>query len=242
MGMFDEVLCNHKLFGVHRGETQQTKDLHWLGGLLDNYEITPSGRLEFLEYTVEDRSDPTLEGIERLFGMMTRIFTGGRRDMNYHGWLYLSCFGRAKFTDGTLVAFEPEPDQPSGSEQPDEAHKAAQAGERSGAECDPVPESRMEQSVDRRRLLLARGSEARNCQACTTWTLSLTSVRPTCAQNWHGASTSRWASTQMRSANCWMTGRLQRNGRGSSENPNELESFRMRIPVEPRLRLVRPRV
>ena len=143
MGMFDEVLCNHKLFGVHRGETQQTKDLHWLGGLLDNYEITPSGRLEFLEYTVEDRSDPTLEGIERLFGMMTRIFTGGRRDMNYHGWLYLSCFGRAKFTDGTLVAFEPEPDQPSGSEQPDEAHKAAQAGERSGAECDPVPESRM---------------------------------------------------------------------------------------------------
>lgn len=143
MGMFDEVLCNHELFGVHRGETQQTKDLHWLGGLLDNYEITPSGRLEFLEYTVEDRSDPTLEGIERFFGMMTRIFTGGRRDMNYHGWLYLSCFGRAKFTDGTLVAFEPEPEQPSGSEQPDEAHKAAQAGDGSGAECDPVPESRM---------------------------------------------------------------------------------------------------
>jgi hypothetical protein len=108
MGMFDEVLCNHELFGVHKGETKQTKDLHWLGGLLDNYEITPSGRLEFLEYTVEDRSDPTLEGIERLVGMMTRIFTGGRRDLNYHGWLHLSCFGSAKFTDGTLVAFEPE--------------------------------------------------------------------------------------------------------------------------------------
>ena len=143
MGMFDEVLCNHELFGVHKGETKQTKDLHWLGGLLDNYEITPSGRLEFLEYTVEDRSDPTLEGIERLFDMMTKIFTGGRRDLDYHGWLYLSCFGRAKFTDGALVAFEPEPDPRSRSEQPDEAHKAAQTGEGSGAECDPVPESRM---------------------------------------------------------------------------------------------------
>ena len=41
MGMFDEVLCNHELFGVHKGETHQTKDLHWLGGLLDKYEITP---------------------------------------------------------------------------------------------------------------------------------------------------------------------------------------------------------
>jgi hypothetical protein len=123
MGMFDEVLCNHELFGAHRGETQQTKDLHWLGGLLDNYEITPSGRLEFLEYTVEDRSNPTLESIERLFGMMTRIFTGGRRDLNYHVWLYLSCFGRAKFTDGTLVAFEPEPVQPRETEDPDDVGK-----------------------------------------------------------------------------------------------------------------------
>ena len=67
---------------------------------------------EFLEYTVEDRSDPTLKGIDRLWGMMTRIFTGGRPDLNYHGWLYLSCFGRAKFTDGTLVAFEPEHNPP----------------------------------------------------------------------------------------------------------------------------------
>jgi hypothetical protein len=27
MGMFDEVLCNHDLFGEHRGETHQTKSL-----------------------------------------------------------------------------------------------------------------------------------------------------------------------------------------------------------------------
>jgi len=85
MGLFDEVLCNHELFGAHKGETYQTKDLHWLGGFLDLYEITPSGRLEFLEYTVEDRSDPNATGIERMFGMMTRVFTGDRRDLNITG-------------------------------------------------------------------------------------------------------------------------------------------------------------
>jgi len=118
--MFDEVLCNHELFGEHKGETHQTKDLHWLGGLLEKYEITPSGRLEFLEYTTEDRNDPTLKGIARWGSSMTMVFTGGRRDLNYHGRLYLSCFGRAKFTDGTIIVFEPEPDQPRDSEGPDE--------------------------------------------------------------------------------------------------------------------------
>jgi hypothetical protein len=144
MGMFDEVKCNSDLFGVHKGETHQTKDLHWLGGLLDNYEITPSGRLEFLEYTVEVRSDPTLEGIARWCGSMTRVFTGGRRDLKYHGWLYLSCFGRAKFTDGTMVAFEPEPERPIESEDPDdEVGKATQNGEERGEfESDPNREFR----------------------------------------------------------------------------------------------------
>jgi hypothetical protein len=144
MGMFDEVICNHELFGVHKGETHQTKDLHCLGGLLDKYEITPSGRLEFLEYKTEDRSDATLEGIARWFGSMTMVFTGGRRDLNYHGWLNLSCFGRAKFTDGTLVAFEPEPNRPSESEDPDEADKVADSGEERGVfESDPNREFRM---------------------------------------------------------------------------------------------------
>jgi hypothetical protein len=139
--MFDEVLCNHELFGVHKGETHQTKDLHCRGGLLDNYEITPSGRLEFLVYTVEDRSDPTLMGIARLAGSMARVFTGGRRDLNFHGWLYLSCFGRAKFTEGTIVAFEPEPKWPIAPEHPDEADKAGE--ERDKFESDPNREFRM---------------------------------------------------------------------------------------------------
>jgi hypothetical protein len=145
MGMFDEVICNHELFGVHKGETHQTKDLHCCGGLLDKYEITPSGRLEFLEYTVEDRSDPNAQGIERFSGTSTTVFTGGRRHLNYHGWLELSCFGRAKFTEeGTMVAFEPEPDQPSESEHRDEVVKAAQGGEGSGVvESDPVGEAKM---------------------------------------------------------------------------------------------------
>lgn len=30
MGIFDEVLCNHDLFGVRKAETHQTKDLHCL--------------------------------------------------------------------------------------------------------------------------------------------------------------------------------------------------------------------
>ncbi len=142
--MFDEVVCNHELFGVHRGETHQAKDLHCLGGLLDLYEITPSGRLEFLVYTVEDRSDPTLEGIARWAGSRTRVFTGGCRDLNYHGWLRLSCFGRAKFTDGTMVAFESEPKRPIESQDPVEVGSAADSGDRSIVfEGDPNREFRM---------------------------------------------------------------------------------------------------
>lgn len=45
----------------------------------------------------------------RFAGSLTPVFTVARRNLNYHGWLDLSCFGRAKFTDGTIVAFEPEP-------------------------------------------------------------------------------------------------------------------------------------
>ena len=119
MGMFDEVHCNHELFGVHRFEKHQTKDLHCLGGALEEYEITPLGRLEFLEYAVEDRGDPNVEGIDRWAGSMTKVFTGRRRDLNYHGWLYLSCFGHAKFTEGTLVAFELET-EPTAESLPDD--------------------------------------------------------------------------------------------------------------------------
>jgi hypothetical protein len=108
MSVFDEVICNHSIFGEHRGETHQT---HSLDPVFPGaaYEITePPGRLELLVCTYEDRSDPTAEGWARLAGSMTPVFTGERRDLNYHGWLGLTGFGRVKFTDGTLVALEPD--------------------------------------------------------------------------------------------------------------------------------------
>ncbi len=107
MGMFDEVLCNHELFGKHKGEVCQTKSLQpFIGGALENFEITPAGQLEFLEYRIEDRSDPAAQGFWRLLGAMTRVLTGGRQDLNYHGWLGLHGIGRAKFTDGSIVGLE----------------------------------------------------------------------------------------------------------------------------------------
>jgi len=141
MGTFDDkVLCNHELFGVPKGETHQANDLHSQGGAFEQYEITASGHLEGLEHRIEDRSDPGAEGWRRLFGAMTPVFTGGLRDLNYHGWLNLSGFGRAKFTDGMLVAFEPVKSQTS--ESVCEESKAAQSGEESGVrKCNPVPES-----------------------------------------------------------------------------------------------------
>lgn len=106
--LYDDVLCNSDLFGKHRGEKHQTKNLNpTFPG--DTYEIASSGRLEFLESTFEDRSDPNAQGWERVVGSLTPVLTGSRRDLNYHGWLELPSFGRAKFTDGTMVAFDPNP-------------------------------------------------------------------------------------------------------------------------------------
>ena len=106
MGVPDDVLCNNDLFGDHKGDTQCTHSLHpvFPGS---TYEITPAGRLELLECTYEDRSDPSASGCLRLGGMMTPVFTGQRSDVALHGWVEFPGLGRAKFTDGTMVAFEP---------------------------------------------------------------------------------------------------------------------------------------
>lgn len=107
MGVLDDVLCNNDLFGDHKGETHCTQSLHpvFPGS---TYEITPMGRMELLECIYEDRSDPNAPRWIRLGGSMTPVFTGQRTDVEPHGWVEFSGFGRAKFTDGTLVAFEPE--------------------------------------------------------------------------------------------------------------------------------------
>ncbi len=106
MGALDYVLCNSDLFGEHKGETHHTESLDpvFPGS---TYEITPAGRLELLECTYEDRSDPTAPGWEQFIGIMTPVFTGQRSDTGLHGWVDFLAFGRAKFTDGTMVAFEP---------------------------------------------------------------------------------------------------------------------------------------
>ena len=117
MGVLDDVLCNNDLFGGHKRETHCTQSLHSVfpGS---KYEITPMGRLELLECTFEDRSDPNAPRWLRLGGMMTPVFTGKRSDVALHGWVEFPGFGRAKFTDGTLVAFEPELDQALERKQP----------------------------------------------------------------------------------------------------------------------------
>lgn len=99
MSAMDRVLCNHQLFGDQRGKTFQTDNLHaaFPGA---RYEITASGRLELMVCKYEDHSDPDAEGIARFCGALTPVFTGERRDVDHHGWLELSGFGRAKFTDG----------------------------------------------------------------------------------------------------------------------------------------------
>jgi hypothetical protein len=63
-----------------------------------------------LECTYEDRSDPNAPGWLRLAGMMTPVFTGKRSDVALHGSVEFPGFGRAKFTDGNLVAFEADAD------------------------------------------------------------------------------------------------------------------------------------
>src|ERR1035437_8753442 len=110
MGVLDDVLCNNDLFGDHKGETHYTQSLHpvFPGS---TYEITPTGWLELLECTYEDRSDPSASGCLRLGGIMTPVFTGRRSDVALHGWVEFPGFGRAKFTDGTMVAFEPLPNK-----------------------------------------------------------------------------------------------------------------------------------
>jgi hypothetical protein len=94
MGVLDDVLCNNDLFGDHKGETHFTQSLHSVfpGS---KYEITPMGRLELLECTFEDRSDPNAPRWLRLVGMMTPVFTGRRSDVALHGWVEFPGFGRA---------------------------------------------------------------------------------------------------------------------------------------------------
>ena len=52
-------------------EIFQTKDLPTL--FLDNYEIRKDGSLWHEDYDYEDQSDPSKEGIEKCFGILTKV-------------------------------------------------------------------------------------------------------------------------------------------------------------------------
>lgn len=72
MGVFDYVRCIYPLpvAGANSKEFQ-TKDTP--GQWLDRYEIRADGTLWHEAYDIEDRSDPTAEGLLRIIGSMTRI-------------------------------------------------------------------------------------------------------------------------------------------------------------------------
>jgi hypothetical protein len=115
--VLDDVLCNNDLFGKHKGEMHYTKSLNpAFPGYM--YEITPAGRLDLLECTYEDRSDPNASGWRRIDGMMTPILTEQRSDVALHGSVELQEFGRAIFREGTIVAFQPESDRSLERNQP----------------------------------------------------------------------------------------------------------------------------
>lgn len=102
MGLFDYIKLEHDLFGEDKGNTEQTKDFEC--PYMEEYVITEGGRLCFVDYAVEDRSDQTAErgSIRSLAGCMTHVPTGAMTDLNYHGYLNAGQW-RCKFTDGNLV-------------------------------------------------------------------------------------------------------------------------------------------
>ena len=80
MGFFDNLRCHAplpfppdlepSLVAKLQASVWQTKDLDCF---LDDYELRADGSLWHQLYDVEDRSDPTAEGLARLVGMLSRV-------------------------------------------------------------------------------------------------------------------------------------------------------------------------
>lgn len=126
MGMFDRVRCRYPL-PHHQDAEFQTKDLAnlvrdepWLGGFLDDYEITEDGRLTRHVHEREWREDPesffgghlisTSDRWEEVPGVHgdVRIYTSegthGRPD-------WRSIEFRIRFSNGRVQEIEEEPDR-----------------------------------------------------------------------------------------------------------------------------------
>lgn len=72
MGMFDNIRCKYPLDTPGANDLQyQTKDTPCQ--MLDNYEIREDGSLWVEMYELEDHGDPTLTGVARWAGAMTKV-------------------------------------------------------------------------------------------------------------------------------------------------------------------------
>ena len=69
MGLFDELKCYYPLPGPGL-PVFQTKDL---ACCQDKYMVKADGTLWHEEYEIEDQSDKTKEGFDRIIGCMTRV-------------------------------------------------------------------------------------------------------------------------------------------------------------------------
>jgi len=89
MGMFDNIKCSYPL-PINSVDLSkklfQTKSTP--AQLLDLYEIREDGTLWHELYNIEDRSDPNKEGLERLFGSMTKINKKWEFMKNFIGEIY----------------------------------------------------------------------------------------------------------------------------------------------------------
>jgi hypothetical protein len=83
MGMFDNLICEYQLKEEHQAFLFQTKDTP--NQFLDHYRIDRHGQLWVQEYDLVDKSDPSAEGIERMFGCMSRVNERWKKITDYNG-------------------------------------------------------------------------------------------------------------------------------------------------------------
>lgn len=84
MGMFDNIKCSYPLpIEGLENEVFQTKDTP--AQFLDTYEIREDGTLWHEEYDIEDKSDRSKKGIERMFGCMSRVNERWEQVTNFTG-------------------------------------------------------------------------------------------------------------------------------------------------------------
>lgn len=96
MGMFDDVKCKYPLpiDGANALEFQ-SKDTP--AQALDHYEIREDGSLWHQDYDIEDRSDPTKDGLMGLRGMLTPVNKRWAPVSDFRGELRFYTFWDSKF-------------------------------------------------------------------------------------------------------------------------------------------------